>query len=69
MSILDNRTYFTADGSYGEAKGLVILPTENWTEAEWDEVSNMGDSERFEFATMLHTKMIQDLIDRSRKTL
>lgn len=69
MSILDNRTYFTSDGSYGEAKGLVILPTENWTDKEWEEVANMGDDERFEFATMLHRKMIQDLIDRSNKTL
>lgn len=30
-------TYFTNDGSYGNAKNLVVVDTSKWTDEDWTE--------------------------------
>lgn len=43
-------TYFAMDGNYGDADGIVLVQTEEWTEAEWDMVETCTDSERADLA-------------------
>jgi hypothetical protein len=31
-------TYFAQDGSYGDAKDLVIIDTTNWNEYQWESI-------------------------------
>jgi hypothetical protein len=40
-------TYFAMDGNYGNAHGLVIIDTADWTDADWDRVENATDDDRF----------------------
>ena len=39
-------TYFAADGSYGDAHGLIILDTRGWGQTDWDKVEMSSDRER-----------------------
>lgn len=41
-----NQTYFADDGSYGDAKDLLITDTSSWTSAMWDVIEHSTDSER-----------------------
>lgn len=50
---MQNVAYFASDGSYGDADGIVLIDTTEWTSDEWEEVNNMDDDERYEFACML----------------
>lgn len=43
-------TYFATDGSYGDAEGLVLLDTSEWSDEKWEEVNQMTDVERYSFA-------------------
>ena len=43
-------TYFAADGSYGDAAGLVILDTRVWNQEQWDAVETASDYERVAIA-------------------
>ena len=36
-------TYFAKDGSYGDASGLVIVDTSNWSEETWEMIENTSD--------------------------
>jgi hypothetical protein len=38
-------TYFAADGSYGDAKDLVLVNTTDWNDYEWDSVSYAADTD------------------------
>lgn len=42
--------YFAKDGNYGDASGILILPTDNFTEADWTELSEASDSDRWDLA-------------------
>lgn len=44
--------YFTEDGNYGSAKtnDIIIIETENWTGAMWDEISSSSDLSRLRLA-------------------
>jgi hypothetical protein len=46
-------TYFAADGSYGNAEGLIIVDTSDWTEEEWDIIDETTDSTRVSIAEQL----------------
>ena len=50
---MQNVAYFASDGSYGDADGIVLIDTSNWTEREWEEIDGMTDSERYDFALAL----------------
>ena len=39
-------TYFAADGSYGDAHGLIILDTRGWGQTDWDKVEMSSDHDR-----------------------
>ena len=39
-------TYFAADGTYGDAEGIVILDTSGWADVQWDAVDVASDSVR-----------------------
>jgi hypothetical protein len=45
-----SKTYFAEDGSYGDAKDLVLTDTSSWTELMWSAIDDAGDSERRELA-------------------
>lgn len=42
------RLYFAADGSYGDASGLVIVDTSAWDESDWDDIDIYGDLSRLD---------------------
>jgi len=43
-------TYFAADGSYGDAAGLVIIDTRAWNNDQWDAVDTAHDRDRVSIA-------------------
>jgi hypothetical protein len=55
--ITDNSsTYFALDGNYGEAQGMVVIDTTKWSEDDWTQIENAGDSERAQVALDLTRK-------------
>jgi hypothetical protein len=34
------KTFFSKDGSHGDAAGLIVIDTTNWTEKDWDYVDD-----------------------------
>lgn len=42
--------YFATDGNYGDANGLVLVDTTNWTEDDWLLIEDAHDSERADMA-------------------
>ena len=41
-----NEHYFSDDGSYGTATGMIIVDTEKWTPDMWDAIIESSDMER-----------------------
>jgi hypothetical protein len=39
-------TYFSTDGNYGTAQGLLVINTERFTEADWQAIEEASDNER-----------------------
>ena len=39
-------TYFSTDGSYGDANGLIIVNTNAWPQDDWDKIEAASDWER-----------------------
>ena len=39
-------TYFTNDGSYGDASGLEIVDTSDWTQVDWDYLESTPETAR-----------------------
>ncbi len=37
--------YFATDGSYGDATGLVLINTDNWTPSHWRTIEEASDYE------------------------
>jgi len=46
--------YFAADGNYGDASGLVVVDTSEWTEADWVRIDEAMDDERPEIAEQIN---------------
>jgi len=42
-----NKHYFSPDGNFGDAEGLVIVQTTAWTNEDWEELENVHESERW----------------------
>jgi hypothetical protein len=42
-----NKHYFSPDGNFGDAEGLVIVQTTAWTDEDWEELENVHESERW----------------------
>lgn len=47
------KTYFAADGTYGDAEGLLVVDTTDWDEDDWAAVDYTTDSARLEIARQL----------------
>jgi hypothetical protein len=45
-----SKTYFAEDGSYGDAKDLVLTDTSSWTEPMWSAIDDAGDNNRQQLA-------------------
>jgi hypothetical protein len=55
--ITDNSsTYFAMDGNYGEAQGMVVIDTTKWSEDDWTQIDEAGDSDRAQVALDLTNK-------------
>ena len=39
-------SYFAIDGSYGDAEGMVVADTLEWTDEEWNLIHECGDYHR-----------------------
>jgi hypothetical protein len=39
-------TYFAADGSYGDAHGIIILDTRAWSEDDWTRIEYATNDNR-----------------------
>ena len=46
-------TYFAIDGNYGDADGIVIVETSEWSEDDWQAIENAGDADRASVAYAL----------------
>ena len=45
--------YFAKDGNYGDALGLVVVNTSEWTEQDWVLIDEAMDDERPEIAQQM----------------
>lgn len=45
--------YFAADGNYGDASGLIVVDTSNWTEEDWVLIDEAFDYDRPKIAEEL----------------
>lgn len=43
-------TYFAADGSYGDAAGLIIIDARDWNDDQWDRIDTAHDRDRASIA-------------------
>lgn len=43
--------YFSPDGNFGNAEGLVIVPTAKWSRDDWEDIEDSQDGERHQVAT------------------
>lgn len=46
--------YFAKDGNYGDALGLVVVDTSEWTEQDWVLIDEAMDDERPEIAEQIN---------------
>ena len=46
--------YFAKDGNYGDALGLVVVDTSEWTEQDWVLIDEAIDDERPEIAEQIN---------------
>lgn len=50
---LKEKHYFSIDGNYGSADGLVVVDTSAWTAEEWSIIEETPDSDRAGVAKQL----------------
>jgi hypothetical protein len=48
--------YFAKDGNYGDASQMVVLNTDNWTEADWILLDETIDYDRAQIALDISIK-------------
>lgn len=46
-------TYFAKDGSYGDAEGMFVTDTSEWTEQDWSAIDSAGDYDRAVVASLI----------------
>ena len=47
-----SKSYFTPDGTYGDATDVAVIDTTNWTESDWERVEECSDSDRRDIAVI-----------------
>lgn len=55
--------YFAKDGSYGDALGLVVVDTSEWTEQDWILIDEAMDDERPEIAEQISKRSENNAIN------
>ena len=55
--------YFAFDGNYGNADGIVLCQTQDWTEEDWTEIENATDNERANVAVEISRQYGNQLIE------
>ncbi len=56
--------YFAIDGNYGNADGIVLCQTQDWTEEDWDRVETCTDDERANIAVEISRQYGNLLLDK-----
>ena len=51
---MSSLAYFAEDGNYGDAKNLRIIDTSEFTEEEWEIISNANDILRHKLAFVIY---------------
>jgi hypothetical protein len=46
MSKITSITYFAKDGNYGDAAGVTIIDTSDWTDTDFEMLDGVSDEER-----------------------
>ena len=52
--------YFAEDGNYGNAEGLVIIRTDNWTDDDWDYIVLAQDWDKPRVARDIATQKLAE---------
>lgn len=55
-TVLQNGTYFAADGNYGGAEHLAVVSTHSWSDDDWDEIEAASDWGRPDVAKEIATR-------------
>ena len=53
VKMVERLSYFALDGNYGDASGLTIIDTTDWTDADFDFVDAVDDESRPDFARLV----------------
>ena len=48
--------FFSNDGSYGDAKGILIVDTDQWSEEDWRDIDDACDMTRLAIAKEIEEK-------------
>lgn len=56
--------YFAIDGNFGNADGIVLCQTQDWTEEDWDRVETCTDDERANIAVEISRQYGNLLLDK-----
>lgn len=51
--------YFTNSGDYGDAEGIIIISTADWTEQEWEAIRTAPPREVVRAALAIHKELGQ----------
>lgn len=54
-------SYFAADGNYGDAAGLTVVDTTNWTDADFEMLDSVSDWDRPKAA-----RLISEWVEKGR---
>lgn len=56
MALKIRKHYFTDDGTFGDAREILILDTSNFTPQEWWWIEETSDSDRLRMATTVYVR-------------
>lgn len=54
--MVNENTYFAADGSYGSSEGMIMADTTKWTREDWKRIAEASDNELLDIARELHER-------------
>jgi len=61
MSAVTSLTYFATDGNYGDAAGLTVVDTSDWTDSDFQMLDGVSDWQR-----VLAAQTISEWIEKGR---
>lgn len=56
MTQKQQQHYFASDGNYGDADGIGVYDTTNWTDREWQLINDATDGRRLRIARNINTR-------------